>query len=112
MESFLKQYDDIDVVFAENDNMAWGAVDAIKAAGKQPGKDIIIICFDAVHETFNKMMAGEINCAVECNPLHGPRVDSIIKTLEAGGTVDKIAYVDEGVFDEANAEAMLPTRKY
>lgn len=112
MESFLKQYDDIDVVFAENDNMAWGAVDAIKAAGKQPGKDIIIICFDAVHETFNKMMAGEINCAVECNPLHGPRVDSIIKTLEAGGTVDKNAYVDEGVFDEANAEAMLPTRKY
>ena len=112
MESFLKQYDDIDVVFAENDNMAWGAVDAIKAAGKQPGKDIIIICFDAVHETFNKMMAGEINCAVECNPLHGPRVDSHIKTLEAGGTVDKIAYVDEGVFDEANAEAMLPTRKY
>ena len=112
MESYLKQYDDIDVVFAENDNMAWGAVDAIKAAGKQPGKDIIIICFDAVHETFNKMMAGEINCAVECNPLHGPRVDSIIKTLEAGGTVDKIAYVDEGVFDEANAEAMLPTRKY
>ena len=112
MESFLKQYDDIDVVFAENDNMAWGAVDAIKAAGKQPGKDIIIICFDAVHETFNKMMAGEINCAVECNPLHGPRVDSIIKTLEAGGTVDKIAYVDEGVFDEAKAEAMLPTRKY
>lgn len=112
MESFLKQYDDIDVVFAENDNMAWGAVDAIKAAGKQPGKDIIIICFDAVHETFNKMMAGEINCAVECNPLHGPRVASIIKTLEAGGTVDKIAYVDEGVFDEANAEAMLPTRKY
>lgn len=112
MESFLKQYDDIDVVFAENDNMAWGAVDAIKAAGKQPGKDIIIICFDAVHETFNKMMAGEINCAVECNPLHGPRVDSIIKTLEAGGTVDKIAYVDEGVFDEVNAEAMLPTRKY
>lgn len=112
MESFLKQYDDIDVVFAENDNMAWGAVDAIKAAGKQPGKDIIIICFDAVHETFNKMMAGEINCAVECNPLHGPRVDSIIKTLEAGGTVDKIAYVDEGVFDEANAEEMLPTRKY
>ena len=112
MESFLKQYDDIDVVFAENDNMAWGAVDAIKAAGKQPGKDIIIICFDAVHETFNKMMAGEINCAVECNPLPGPRVDSIIKTLEAGGTVDKIAYVDEGVFDEANAEAMLPTRRY
>lgn len=112
MESFLKQYDDIDVVFCENDNEAWGAIDAIKAAGKVPGKDIIVICFDAVHETFLRMIDGEINCAVECNPLHGPRVDEIIKILEQGGTVDKIMYVTEGVFDEENAAEMLPTRKY
>ena len=56
MESFLKAYPDIDVVFAENDNMAFGAIDAIKAAGKVPGKDIIIISFDAVKEAFNKMI--------------------------------------------------------
>lgn len=112
MESFLKQYYDIDVVFCENDNEAWGAIDAIKAAGKVPGKDIIIICFDAVHETFNRMIAGEINCAVECNPLHGPRVAEIIKILEDGGSVDKIMYVTEGVFDEENAAEMLPTRAY
>ncbi len=112
MESFLKAYPKIDVVFAENDNEAWGAVDAIRAAGKVPGKDIWIICFDAVHETFERMMKGEINCAVECNPLHGPRVDEIIKTLQSGGKVDKIMYVTEGVFDQANAKKMLPTRKY
>ena len=113
MESILKSTPKIDVVFAENDNMAWGAIDAIKAAGKVPGKDIIIICFDAVHETFNKMLAGEINCAVECNPLHGPRVDEIIKTLEAGKKVkDKKQYVVEEVFDQENAAARLPTRKY
>ena len=115
MESILKSTPKIDVVFAENDNMAWGAVDAIKAAGKVPGKDIIIICFDAVHETFNKMIAGEINCAVECNPLHGPRVDEIIKTLEAKGPKgikSKIQYVVEEVFDQENAAAKLPTRKY
>lgn len=112
MESFLKAYDDIDVVFCENDNEAFGAIDAIKAAGKVPGKDIIIISFDAVHEAFNRMITGEINCACECNPLHGPRVDEIIKTIESGGTVDKIQYVTEGVFDQDNAAAELPNRKY
>lgn len=112
MESFLKAYPNIDVVFCENDNEAFGAIDAIKAVGKVPGKDIIIISFDAVHEAFNKMIAGELNCAVECNPLHGPRVDEIIKTLEKGGSVDKIQYVVEGVFDQENAARELPNRKY
>ena len=112
MESFLKAYPDIDVVFAENDNMAFGAIDAIKAAGKVPGKDIIIISFDAVKEAFNKMIIGEINCDVECNPLHGPRVDEIIKQLEKGQSVSKIQYVVEEVFDTDNAAAKLPTRKY
>lgn len=112
MESFLKAYPDIDVVFCENDNEAFGAIDAIKAAGKVPGKDIIIISFDAVHEAFNRMIAGEINCACECNPLHGPRVDEIIKKLQKGEKVDKIQYVNEGVFDLFNAKEMLPTRKY
>ncbi len=114
MEAILKSVgaDNIDVVFAENDNMAWGAIDAIKAAGKVPGKDIIIICFDAVRESFNRMISGEINCACECNPLHGPRVDEIIKILENGGTVDKIQYVVEEVFDQENAAEKLPTRAY
>jgi ABC-type sugar transport system substrate-binding protein len=112
MESFLKAYPNIDVVFCENDNEAFGAIDAIKAAGKKPGKDIIIISFDAVHEAFNRMIAGEINCACECNPLHGPRVAEIIQKLQKGQKVDKIQYVTEGVFDQDNAKEMLPTRKY
>jgi len=112
MESFLKAYPKIDVVFCENDNEAFGAIDAIKAVGKQPGKDIIIISFDAVHEAFNRMIKGEINCACECNPLHGPRVDAIIKQLQAGKKVEKIQYVTEGVFDQDNAAKELPNRKY
>jgi len=112
MESFLKAYPKIDVVIAENDNMAFGAIDAIKAVGKKPGKDIIIISFDAVKEAFNRMLAGDINADVECNPLHGPRVAEIIQALEAGKTVDKIMYVKEGTFDTTNAKAIFPTRKY
>ncbi len=114
MESFLKKYDDIDVVVCENDNMAFGAVDAIKAAGLTcgPEGDIIVIGYDAVAAAFESMIAGDMNVSVECNPLHGPRVAEIITQLENGETPEKIAYVDEGVFPAETAEETLPTRKY
>lgn len=115
MESFLKNYPNIDVVVAENDNMAFGAIDAIKAAGKTcgPNGDIIIISFDAVSAAFDAMIAGDLNCAVECNPLHGPRVAQIIQKLENGETVDKIQYVDEAAFDTSmDLKAIKATRLY
>lgn len=114
MESFLKSYPDIDVVIAENDNMAFGAIAAIKAAGKTcgPKGDITIVSFDAVKAAFESMIAGDIDVDVECNPLHGPRVESIIKALEAGETVDKVCYVEEGTFYAADAQATIGERAY
>ncbi len=114
MESFLKTYDDIDVVIAENDNMAFGAIDAIKAAGKTcgPKGDIIIISFDAVSAAFDAMIAGDMNVSVECNPLHGPRVAEIIQKLEKGESVDKISYVNEGVYPADTAAQEKPERAY
>ena len=114
MESFLKSYDNIDVVIAENDNMAFGAIDAIKAAGKTcgPDGDIIVISFDAVAAAFDSMIAGDMNVSVECNPLHGPRVSGIIEKLEAGESVDKVAYVEEGVYPAETAAEIKPTRAY
>lgn len=112
MESFLKSYDDIDVVIAENDNMAFGAIDAIKAAGKVPGKDIIIVSFDAVKAAFEAMIAGDMNVSVECNPLHGPRVAEIIQKLENGEKVDKLQYVKEGVYPAETAAELIDSREY
>ncbi len=114
MESFLKSYPDIDVVIAENDNMAFGAVNAIKAAGKTcgPNGDITILSFDAVKAAFEAMIAGDIDVDVECNPLHGPRVASLIEALEKGEAVDKIAYVEEGTFYAADAAEIIKTRAY
>ncbi len=114
MESFLKSYPDIDVVIAENDNMAFGAVKAIKAAGKTcgPNGDITIVSFDAVKAAFEAMIAGDIDVDVECNPLHGPRVASLIEALQAGKSVDKIAYVEEGTFYAADAASIMPNRAY
>lgn len=100
MESVLKQHDDIDVVYCENDNEAFGAIDAIEAAGKTVGidGDILVVSFDSTNAGLTDTMNGKITLNVECNPLHGPRVQEIIEKLEAGETPDKQAFVDEEVF--------------
>ena len=115
MESFLKSYPDIDVVICENDNEAFGAIDAIKAAGKTcgPDGDIIVVSFDSVKAAFESMIAGDLNATFECNPLHGPRVAEIIQKLEKGEEVEKIQYVDEAYFDTSmDLEEILKTRAY
>ncbi|MGN1478812.1 MAG: substrate-binding domain-containing protein [Acutalibacteraceae bacterium] len=115
MESVLKNTSDIDVVYCENDNEAFGAIDALKAAGKTYGKDgdIIIISFDSTRQGLTRTLSGEINYNVECNPLHGPRVESIIQQLEKGETPQKIAYVDEVTFDCATiTQEIVDARAY
>ena len=100
MESMLKQHDDINVVYCENDNEAFGAIDAIEAAGKTvgPDGDILVMSFDTTNAGLTDTLSGKIVCDTECNPLHGPRVEEIIENLEDGKDVEKIAYVDEEMF--------------
>ena len=101
MQSFLKKYKkDINVVYCENDNEAFGAIDAIKAAGYEVGadKDMMVFSFDSTKEGLKKVQSGEITLNTECNPLHGPRVEAIIKQLENKETPEKKAYVDEEMF--------------
>ena len=103
MESMLKQYDNINVVYCENDNEAFGAIDAIEAAGKTVGSDIangeiMVMSFDTTNAGLTDTLAGKIACDVESNPLHGPRAEELIKALEAGEEVEKLNYVDEEIF--------------
>jgi len=103
MEYVLKQFSRIDVLYCENDNMAFGAIDAMSAANKTFGLngEVTVISFDATHAGLEATLKGDINYNVECNPLHGPRVESIIKQLEKGETPDKLVYVEEAAFDAA-----------
>ena len=113
MESFLKSYrDDIDVLFAQNDDMALGAIQAIEAAGLKPSKDIVIVGADAVTGMFNAIMEGKANATIECNPLQGDLFFETCKKVLAGESVPKSVYVEEGVFDTTNAAEAFPTRKY
>lgn len=115
MEEMLRTYDDIDVVVCQNDNMAFGAVDAIQAAGKTcgPQGDIIVLSFDAVEEAFEAMIAGEINADFECNPDQGPLIEQVIRMLEAGQTVERTYYVEETYFDAGmDLERIMKQRTY
>ena len=115
MESFLDLYDDIDVVVCENDNMAFGAIQAIREAGKTcgPGGDMIMISIDGTRAALEAMADGELHMVMECNPLLGPMVEEIIKKLERGEEVDRVQYVEEQYFDASmDLERIMETRTY
>ena len=112
MEAFLKSQPKIDVVFAQNDDMGLGAIEAIEAAGKVPGKDIKIITVDAVHDGMAALADGKINYIVECSPLLGKQMIDIVKKLNAGESVQARIVTEEGTFTQEQAKAALPDRKY
>ncbi|MEZ0448146.1 ABC transporter substrate-binding protein [Cellulomonas sp. ICMP 17802] len=112
MEGFLQAYPDIDVVYAHNDDMGLGAIEAIEAAGKVPGKDIKIVSIDGVKDGMTALSEGKISYIVECNPLLGPDLAKIIKTLHDGGTVEPRIVTHDDAFDQAAAKEALPTRQY
>lgn len=104
MSGLLKRFDNINVVYCENDNEAIGAIDAIEAAGKKAGPnikngEIMVVSFDGVNkEALDYAKEGKISCIAECNPLHGPRVKALVEMLVKGMTPDKFNYVDEKLF--------------
>lgn len=120
MTALLQEYDNINVVYCENDNEAFGAITAIEAAGLRVGNridrgEIMVLAFDGVsEEAVNYVREGKISCIAECNPLHGPRVHSLITTLNVGGTPQKISYVDEGIMtaDDTVTEIEVGGVKY
>ncbi|MDR0718998.1 MAG: ABC transporter substrate-binding protein [Treponema sp.] len=114
MEAWMKAPDagEIDVLFAHNDDMAIGAIDAIKAAGKKPATDIIIISVDAVKGAFEAMLRKELNATIECNPLLGPQIMETGIKLVQKQPVQKWIPSIEGQYDWTTAEAAYPSRQY
>jgi len=112
MEAFLKSNPKIDLVYAHNDDMGLGAIEAIEAAGKVPGKDIKIVTVDAVKDGMTALAAGKINFIVECNPLLGTQLMDIAKKVLAGEKVDARIVTVESTFTQEQAKAALPSRQY
>lgn len=111
MESFIKSYSDFNVVVCQNDNEAYGAMDAMDAAGITYGVDgdVIIISFDATHDGLQYTLDGKINCNVECNPLQAEFAAEVIQKLQAGETIDAQTVVVDEAFVAPGIESQYAT---
>ena len=113
MEAFLKaEGRKINVLYAHNDDMAIGAIQAIEAAGLKPGKDITIVSVDGVKGAFEAMMAGKLNVTVECSPLLGPQLMQAVKDVVAGKPLPKRIVTQESIYPMDVAAKEFPNRKY
>ena len=114
MQAFLDspEGDSITALFAHNDDMALGAIQAIEAAGKVPGKDIIIVSIDGVKGALEAIVEGKLNASVECSPLLADELFDAAEKIVAGENTDREIIMQPVVFDSSNAEAALPDRKY
>ena len=109
MEAFLKspQGGQIQAVYAHNDDMALGAIQAIEEAGKKPGKDILVVCVDGGRAALEEIAKGRIACAVECSPRLAPQAFDAVNDVLSGKTLPKKQVVQDRIFDETNAKDVL-----
>ena len=112
MERILSDYSDIDVLFAHNDDMAMGAVEAMEERSIKPGKDVAVISVDAQKSAIEALKQGKINCVVECNPYIGRQLMELVRELAAGKSVPPRIYSEEAVFTEDDDPKTLPERPY
>lgn len=111
-EALLKSNPGVDLIYAHNDDMGLGAIEAIEAAGLKPGEDIKIVTVDAVKDGMQALADGKINFIVECSPLLGKQLIEIIKQINDGETPQKRIITEETTFTQEQAIEALPDRQY
>lgn len=111
-EALLKSNPDANLIYAHNDDMALGAIEAIEAAGLKPGVDIKIVSVDAVKDGMQALADGKINFIVECSPLLGKQLVDIVNQINEGETPEKRIITEETTFTKDQAAEALPTRQY
>jgi len=113
-EAWLKETKDVQGIFGQNDEMAFGAIEALKEAGLVPADDVKIISVDATSGAFQAMLDGTLNVTVECNPLLAPQVYEAALAVLNGETLPKWIPSEESVFymDDPNLQSIADGRKY
>jgi len=113
MEAFIKaEGKNIQAVYAHNDDMAIGAIQALKAAGMKPGEEVVVVSIDGIRDAFQAMIDGELNATVECNPLLGPAAFDAVEKLLRGETLPKKIVVKDRLFTQETAAEEIKNRKY
>jgi simple sugar transport system substrate-binding protein len=113
-EAWLRQSRDVQGIFAQNDEMGFGAIQALKDAGLEPGVDVKIITVDATAGAFQAMLEGDLNVAIECNPLLAPQVYEAALGAANGKWLPKWIPSQESVFraDDPSLQEIASGRAY
>jgi len=106
-EALLQAHPDADVIYAHNDEMAIGAIAALEAAGKVPGKDVLVLSIDGGKEAVQAVVDGKIAAVVECNPRFGPKAFETMMRYAKGEKIDPTIINDDKFYDASNAAAEL-----
>lgn len=113
MQSIIKaDKGKFNAVYAHNDDMALGAIQALEEAGLKPGKDVTVISIDGIHDAFQSIVDGKLGATVECNPILGPAAFDAVQKVLAGKSVDKFIKSHDALFDSGNAAAAISSRQY
>src|SRR5687768_3633345 len=102
----------VTAVYAHNDDMALGAIQALEEAGKKPGTDVIVVSVDGVKGAFEAMVAGKLNCTVECSPILGPMAFDAVEKAVKGENLPKRTVVQDKVYDQSTAKEVIASRQY
>ena len=106
-ETLLQAHPDATAIFAHNDEMALGAIAALKAAGKVPGKDVLICSCDGEKEAVQAIIDGTLGATCECNPRFGPKAFSTMQAYADGQNIPPIIINADHFYDASNAKQLL-----
>ena len=107
MEQLLQAHPEINAVYAENDEMALGAIQAITAAGKTPGKDVKIVSIDGIQQAVQDVAAGKVFADIETNPRFGPLAFQSLQNFYGAVGVQAKVIIKDNHFNAANAQSAL-----
>jgi ribose transport system substrate-binding protein len=107
MEQLILSKPEITAVYAENDEMALGAVTALKANGKKPGIDVKIVSIDGTRNAVQAIVDGTINAVIESNPRFGPLAFATAQKLFSGESVGTAIIISDREYDATNAKDSL-----
>jgi galactofuranose transport system substrate-binding protein len=108
-ETLLQAHPDTTAIYAHNDEMALGAIAALEAAGKKPGKDIIVVSIDGEKDGVQAIVDGKMGVTVECNPRLGTKAFEAIEAYAKGEKIPEWVKSDDHLFDDTNAKENLTT---
>jgi galactofuranose transport system substrate-binding protein len=108
METLLQAHPEVTAVYAHNDEMALGAIAALEAAGRVPGKDVIIVSIDGTRDALQAIIDGKLGATVECSPRFGPKAFDTLEAYAKGEQIPATIINPDKFFDSSNAQAELP----